>query len=519
MTQKQIKDSRQFGDFQTPDGLAIAANQLLTQLDWEPQSVVEPTCGRGAFLVAALRAFPAVKKAIGLDINKAYLDSIRERLRIEQPSQSVSLLHADFFSLDWLGLLQDLPEPILVIGNPPWVTSSELGTLGSSNLPEKTNFQRRRGLDAITGKSNFDISEWMILQYIRWLKGRRGYIAVLCKTAVARKVLTHAWKHSEALNSARVYLIDAMKYFGASVDACFFVVEVGKTKSQDCYVYSNLSDLQPSGHIGYNDAVVVSDVEKYGKWRHLRGADPVYIWRSGIKHDCAKVLELDETATGLQNGYEEALNIENTLLFPLYKSSDIGNGDDRKRRKYLLVTQHLIGEETAHIKKDAPKTWRYLQRHEGAFSKRKSSIYRDRPQFSIFGVGEYTFSPWKVAISGFYKTLRFKCVGPVGERPSVFDDTVYFLPCWSRAEARFLTDVLSSQPAQEFLRSMIFWSNKRPVTAELLRRLDIKALCTELGRESEYQRYAKQRDALRVELNAGQLTLGIAERQARYKRA
>ena len=69
----------------------------------------------------------------------------------------------DFFEKDWPGTLDGLLEPILVIGNPPWVTNSAVGALGGSNLPVKSNFQRLNGLDAITGKSNFDISEWMLL--------------------------------------------------------------------------------------------------------------------------------------------------------------------------------------------------------------------------------------------------------------------------------------------------------------------------------------------------------------------
>ena len=36
--------------------------------------------------------------------------------------------------------------------------------LASPNLPSKSNFQNRKGLDAVTGKANFDISEWMLIQ-------------------------------------------------------------------------------------------------------------------------------------------------------------------------------------------------------------------------------------------------------------------------------------------------------------------------------------------------------------------
>ncbi len=45
-----------------------------------------------------------------------------------------------------------------VIGNPPWVTNSRQGKNSSLNVPLKSNIYGLKGIDAITGKSNFDIS-------------------------------------------------------------------------------------------------------------------------------------------------------------------------------------------------------------------------------------------------------------------------------------------------------------------------------------------------------------------------
>lgn len=159
----------------------------------------------------------------------------------------------------------------------------------------------------------------------------------------------------------------------------------------------------------------------------------------------------------------------------------------------MLVTQRSIGEDTTHIKSDAPKTWKYLKSYERLFTKRASSIYRDRPIFSVFGVGDYTFSPWKVAISGFYKKLNFKLIGPIDNYPVIFDDTVYFLPAWSKEEAEFLLKILCSVPAQEFFSSMIYWNDKRPITIDLLKRLSLQKLASKLGREKEYKMYVALR--------------------------
>ena len=91
-------------------------------------------------------------------------------------------------------------------------------------------------------------------------------------------------------------------------------------------------------------------------------------------------------------------------------------------------------------------------------------------------MGEYTFASHKVAISGLYKELRFLAVGPRRGRPVVFDDTVYFLPCQTAAEAKRLADLLGGELAAEFFRAFLFRDAKRPITRRLLDRLDLARL-------------------------------------------
>jgi hypothetical protein len=122
----------------------------------------------------------------------------------------------------------------------------------------------------------------------------------------------------------------------------------------------------------------------------------------------------------------------------------------------MIVTQKVIGEDTATIKDKAPKTWKYLYEHKDLFSKRGSSIYNNKPQFSIFGVGDYSFSPWKVAISALYKKLEFTIVGSLHNKPIVLDDTQNFLPCKSYEEAKRIIELLNSKIAKEFYKSFIF---------------------------------------------------------------
>jgi hypothetical protein len=113
-------------------------------------------------------------------------------------------------------------------------------------------------------------------------------------------------------------------------------------------------------------------------------------------------------------------------LFPLLKGSDIGSNKEW-RSKFALVTQRSIGEETKSIQYAAPKTWKYLRDHADRLDARSSGIYARNPRFSIFGVGDYAFRLWRIAICGLYKKLEFRLVSPMDGRPVMFDDTVYYL--------------------------------------------------------------------------------------------
>ena len=179
-----------------------------------------------------------------------------------------------------------------------------------------------------------------------------------------------------------------------------------------------------------------------------------------------------------ENGSGELVSLESTFLYPMLKSSELMKKTPMPTR-YMLVTQRTVGEDTSRIERQAPRTWDYLQSHAEALDGRASSIYRNRPRFSVFGVGRYSFAPWKVAISGFYKRLDFRCVGPVNEKPVVLDDTCYFLPCRTESDALVLAALLNSNAAQGLLRSFLFWDEKRPVTIQVLADLNLGRLAAE----------------------------------------
>ncbi|AFZ13777.1 type II restriction enzyme NspV-like protein [Crinalium epipsammum PCC 9333] len=469
----------EYGDFQTPSELAEKICSKLVQLGVIPDVIIEPTCGVGNFIDAAAHFFPSVDKIIGIEINSNYLQKIKTKdLFIK--STRIEIKNADFFQFNWISLINQLSGKILILGNFPWVTNSQQGTIGGGNLPEKNNFQNHSGLDAITGKSNFDISEWMLIQAIHWLQNRDGYLAMLCKTSVSRKILSYI--HSKKLNLVycATYKIDTKKYFNANVEACllFCKFDLG-SQNYFCDLFSSLEDSDYQ-RIGYRDNVLVRDVASFDKLRKLSAKSIQAKWRSGIKHDCSKVMELRKIDNVLVNGFGESVEIEDTYLFPLIKGSDVAQNRIKTTEKFVIVPQRFVGEETDNIKNLAPKTWQYLESHARYLDVRKSKIYQNNPRFSIFGVGSYTFAAWKIAICGLYKKLDFKLIGEINNKPVIFDDTVYILSFDNEQAAYETFKLLTSPLAISFYSSLIFWDEKRPIKSSILNSLNLATLAEDL---------------------------------------
>jgi hypothetical protein len=340
----------------------------------------------------------------------------------------------------------------------------------------KKTFQNHIGLDALTGKSNFDISEWMLIQAVQWLQKRDAYLAMLCKTSAARKLLNYL--HSQKLNLAEcsTYKIDAKKYFDANVDACLLVCKFDdNSQNYFCDVFSSLETLDYH-RIGYHNNLLVKDINSFSKLSNLYAVNSGAKWRSGVKHDCSGVMEFRKIDNHFVNKLGEVADIEETYLFPLIKGSDVAQNRINTTDRYILIPQKFIGESTENIKTLAPKTGRYLEECGRYLDNRKSKIYQNSPRFAIFGVGDYTFKPWKIAIGALYKKLEFRLIGEIADRPVVFDDTVYFLGFDDEGVARQTFELLNSPAAINFYSAIVFWDEKRPIKSSVLNCLNLELL-------------------------------------------
>ncbi|MBM3458740.1 MAG: SAM-dependent methyltransferase, partial [Armatimonadetes bacterium] len=376
---------REMGDFQTPPDLVEAVLDRLGAgaAGWPWTRVLEPTCGHGSFVRGLLRRSPPPQEIRGIECQPGHVQALLDRLS-SQDRGRVEITCGNLFEQDLSRPPWHTTGPLLVVGNPPWVTNSELGTLGSANLPVKSNLKGLRGLDALTGASNFDLAEFIWLKLICELAPQRPTIALLCKTSVARNVLAFAAQSRLPIREASLRRIDAYRAFGAAVEACLFCVEVGPAgAAYRADVYDSLKADRPSSAIGIVHGRLVASLEVAAQYlaEQTRG---LVDWRQGLKHDAASVMELAPCGDGYQNRLGERVDVESQYVFPLFKSSDVYRKDSPGPRYSVIVPQRTVGEDTRPLERLAPRLWSYLNRHGERFAQRKSSIYQGRPPFSIF---------------------------------------------------------------------------------------------------------------------------------------
>ncbi|MDL2213341.1 hypothetical protein LJC29_05175 [Bacteroides sp. OttesenSCG-928-N06] len=387
-------------------------------------------------------------------------------------------------------------EPTCGKGNPPWVTNSKLGSLSSNNLPRKVNFKKHNGIDAITGKGNFDIAEYISNLLINTFKESNGEIALLIKNSVIKNIISEQLRNNYNIANIEKLCIDSKKEFNVSVEASLFYCKLNSTPEYDCKEMNFYQSFKVIKRFGWYEQKFISNIDSYKNIKNIDGESP-FIWRQGIKHDCTAVMELTISNGLFTNKMNETVELENDLVYGFLKSSDLKSKVVSQTRKYTIITQRNVGQETSFIKDKFPKTYTYLIEHKDFFNSRKSSIYKGKPLFSIFGIGDYSFCPYKIAISGLYKTFHFTLVTPQNNKPIMLDDTCYFIGFDNLEFAVYTLILLNSVQTINLLQAITFPDAKRTFTKEILMRINL----LEIAKNIDIEYLQKEINALNLEYN------------------
>ncbi|RLM53153.1 type I restriction endonuclease subunit M [Halobellus sp. Atlit-31R] len=185
--------------------------------------------------------------------------------------------------------------------------------------------------------------------------------------------------------------------------------------------------------------------------RRALGENPYRI-RHGVKDDAKAVYAVDRELI-------ERCDLESEHVFPYLKSKHIVKYGLFGHDLHLVPQRQAGADNAAELEREAPATYAYLEENRERLTDRGSSWFDDGPFYSLFGLGSYTWAPYKIVWCRLGFKPHFAVVSTVadpvvGEKPVVPGDHCMFVSTDSEAEAHYLCALLNSAPYQRCLRDI-----------------------------------------------------------------
>jgi len=428
--------------------------------------------------------------------------------------EQVKKLHSENKNRIWIKIILNSFAPLLhtefdyVIGNPPWIKWDFLSReykdkLGNLYLNIYKLFSHR-GMKAGMGYSHDDIS--VVFMYVsadKYLKlgGKLGYVMkqTLYKSIAGKEFRKFKIEKNQNAIPLKVLKVNDMlklKPFKSSAQAETSTIILKKGEETTYPVEYNIwtpKSRLPNENERIENVIDEIDIERYDAYPH-NTKDPTDIWiimkegkekkyfesgmnyyvpRHGIVNDMNGVFFLDIVSKEkdillVANRVEKAkkpipkveVQLEKDLIYPFLKPKNI------KRWKtngyvYGLLPQKKHGEDNeSELRLKYPLTYKYLYHFKDNLLHRASKWFKIKgfPFYSIFGVGEYSFAPYKVVWCCMTYSPNFAVVSDVddkfiGRKRVMCDNTIGYFSVNDELEAHYLCGVLNSKKVGEALES------------------------------------------------------------------
>jgi hypothetical protein len=401
-----------------------------------------------------------------------------------------------------------------IVGNPPWINWETLPTAYRDQTQpywQEYDLYRHRGYDALLGKSKDDFA--ILLTYValdrHLIEG--GTLAFLITqsifktTGAGQGFRTFTLPGGTPVQVVRVEDLSEIKPFpGASNRTALMILGKGRpTRYPVPYIYwkirgrerlredSSLAAVKGRTQRIPLVAKPVSSQDHTSPWvtaspQALPALEKIigpscYRAREGVNTGGANgvyYLELQGPAgrgglvkvTNLITGVKRSVpkveaSLEGDLIYPLLRGRDIVRWHGEPGAYILLP--HREGErlqaipeaEMAHY---FPNTARYLQQFAPILKERRTRVVRSLmargPYYSIYGIGDYTFAPYKVVWLRIGTKITAAVVSRKGggtftQELIIPNDSTVFVPFDREDEAHYFCALLNSTPAQFLVRT------------------------------------------------------------------
>ncbi|GAB6877983.1 hypothetical protein JCM17823_02570 [Halorubrum gandharaense] len=480
----------------------------------ELDRVLDPGCGSGVFLAAAveraLDGFSAppdgavrsiTDAVVGFDLDPLavksaklrYLAALAEPLSGSE-RETVSL---PVFLVDAVGITHDTrirfrgepfaggidadtpDDPIAdhLVGNPPWITWSDLPDsvrdAWRSGPVDRLGLSVREGAESLLGHANDDVSVPFLWTCIDRHLARGGTVSVVCKRGLMKGPAGRLFREGSVghrrLAPARVHDFTHLAPFGDGVNADAAVYTLRADREPTFPVPAVAWSRPPGDGVEPTDTPQRATFDSVATMRRrlarqetgltpVDPEDPAGSWvrtdadrralgecevpiRHGVKDDAAAVFGMDDA---------DLDRVEPDRVFPYLKSKHVVKFGLFGHEHRLVPMDAAHEDNEAALRDACPETYAYLQDHRDRLAARSSSWLEKGPFYNVFGLGEYTWAPYKVVWCRLGFKPHFVVVSTVdddllGEKLVVPGDHCMFVPTDDEREAHFLCGLLNSE--------------------------------------------------------------------------
>ena len=514
------------GEYYTPPWLADRILDSVNYCQTGFESLFDPCCGSGVFLLQGLKrllrrasqegkavtASLIVQNLIGRDVNPVSVFACKANLRINVyrltgivlPDRLKNVQCADFLK-DYISQSNSLisEQYDVAAGNPPWIAWDNL----SADYRRETQLLWRRynlfhltGSAARHGGAKKDLSELIFYASCDQLKpnGRIGFVLPksLFFTLAAGGFRRWTLPDEEPVKIESVEDFSRLNLFGTpAAKACVVTASKG-AKTQYPVKYTEIHSIKSAAREKASLSAAPQLREKSCWAQPSDPSAPLSVWSvsesrqrlsvpsiaiSNKDNLTSYIARLGANSGGANGVYwltvldvvdqnrvrvrnlarcskknvpEVEAVIESALLYPLARWKSVSTGALDLDETVILVVQDPIkrtGMSRKQMETKYPLALNYLLQFEELLSSRAAQKrFQSRGEFySMYNVGQYTFSDWKCVWRRMDSRIRAAAVGPrsvagLPPRPVFPQETCAFIPAQSELEACYLSAVMNS---------------------------------------------------------------------------
>lgn len=493
------------GEFYTPRGVAELAVSELDVDDPRTDTFLDPGCGAGVFLAAAIDAKRAAladglaaaeivdavtDTVFGIDINPvavrsaklAYLLALLPSLgspdvdRVEIPvflTDSLGLTRDD--ELRYGGEQLDLTVDHLV-GNPPWITWGNLSEAVRDAWREtyaaRLDLLPHRGIEGRLGHANDDVSVPFVWVCVHRYLAEGGDAGFVLKRGLLKGPAGRLFR-SQRVNGrpvavSRVHDFTTLRPFGddVAVDAALYTLSADATPEFPIPTaswtrgdadpdFSTAASIRDTLDCEETGLVPVEEEDPSASWIRTDAEDRAlgpcaHEIRHGVKDDAKAVYGIDR---------RQLDELERDHVYPYLRSKHVVKYGLFGHDLHLVPVRKANEDNEKTLRERCPNTYQYLESNRETLEDRSSSWLQGGTFYDLFGLGEYTWAAYKVVWCRLGFKPHFAVVSTVedadlGEKTVVPGDHCMFVSTDEEREAHFLCALLNSAVYQAALEDV-----------------------------------------------------------------